>query len=404
MKLNYKKILFEDFFVFQLMIIMLAFRDYSNLSIISQAVSIVVILFSELKNNEFHINILNAKYLIFKLLFIAWCLVSVLWSVNSSTVINTCVTLILRMLTGFSIILYLNSEERYKKIIYMMTVASLILCIRLFLVVPISSWGKIRIGNLLSHDSNNSYGNTGITYVLGFTIVYLMVDKNIIKNNKVRYLLILLFIIVSLLSGSKKQLFLLVITLAMLTFFNSKNVVGLLKNCFLTLICISAGLFLIFNNQYLYNIIGSRFESFTTIFLKNELTATDASTLSRILYIKDALSKFSQNPFTGVGIDCYRFVNSYRLVWAENNMVELLADIGIFGLMFYYILPLVVFFDVIKRIKHRNVNDILLFILLVCFFMIDLSMVSYANNTLQLNFSIVYALNCIQEKRRKIVQ
>lgn len=401
MNLKIKKISFMDLIILQVIIVMLAFRDYSNLSIISQVVAFIFVFFNEVRIHGYKINMFGTRYLFLKVLFIVWCFVSAVWAINSYHVLSICITLVLRMLTGFSIILYAKNEQKIKKVIVMMIIASFILCLRLFFVVPTNAWGNIRIGNLLAHDKNNSYGNTGITYVLGLVAIYLMVSNKFVKNNKLRIVLIILFTTVSLLSGSKKQLFLLIITILILAFYKSKNILSLVKNCILSFACIVISIVIIFNNQYLYNVIGNRLEAFSVIFFSETNNTTDASTESRTLFLKDAFKVFNENPITGVGIDCYRYVNPYREVWAENNFLELLADVGILGFIFYYILSLQILYETIKRIKYKNEYDILLIILFACFLLIDFTMVSYANNTLQLNFALMYAINSFRNKEEK---
>lgn len=386
-----KKINIADLLIFQMIFILTVFRDYSNISIISQTITFAFIFLEYIKKNNLKMSFEDSSYVIYKLIFIFWCFISSFWAVNQKEVYSVCITLILRMLTGMAIILYVKDLEKLKKLLKYIIISSLFLCLRLVIVVPISAWGSSRIGIFLNHDPNNGYGNTGITYILGFAITCLLTSKEIIKNKKIRYLLCLIFIIFSFLSGSKKQIFFLLATILIISIYNSKDILKLLKNFGIAMLIICISGFVIFNNTYLYNILGSRLLSFTALFSEDTTSDVDVSTEARTLFLKDAFLTFESHPVKGIGINCFKYVNSYSNKWAENNFIELLADVGIIGFLLYYSL----YIKIIKELlcRKRNKFDLMLCAQLVNFIIIDLTMVSYFNNTLQLNFAILYAAN-----------
>lgn len=403
-----KKFNIIDFFMIIMLIAMLAFKDYSNISIITQVLFIFITVINMITHKK--VDIISFKYLGYKILFLIFCFISSIWSVNTANVYSACFTIALRMLTGFAIILYIRDREQLKKFLLAYVFASFVLCCRMVLVVPMDAWGKIRVGNYLSHDINNSYENTGITYVLGFAITYLMMSKDLIKNKKLKYVLIAMFTLFSLLSGSKKQIILLITNILVIALFKSKNILKILSRLLFATIGILILLFCVFNNKYLYNVLGQRIEGFIyTINSDDRMsvdysTGVDVSTSARLFLIQDAYNTFKQNAFLGVGTNCFKEVGTMKGKWAENNFFELLADLGIIGFILYYSLYIYIITNLLKRIRDRNIYDILLIACLISFLIIDFTMVTYMNNTLQLNLAIIYAINRIRMKESKEVK
>lgn len=403
MKTN-KKLNFVDSFMLIFCITLLAFKDYSYLSLIIQAVTFTIVLINYLKENNLKLKIKDFKFFLYKILFIIFCTLSSLWSINSMNSLNMVLSIGFRTLMGLTICLYSYKRENLYKILKYIILSSIILCIRMILVVPISSWGNVRIGVYLSHNSNNSYGLTGITYVLGFASSILLASDSIIANKKIRYSVFLILFFFSLLSGSKKQILFFLITIIIMIFFKSKNLKKLIKNTIGAILIMIIFMYIIFSNQKLYNIIGKRVLSFLSYSVSDISVDTDASTISRNYFLKDAFTTFTCNPIIGVGIDGYKFLNKYAFCWAENNFVELLADTGLIGFFIYYLIYFLIAIDIRKRIKYKQNEDFIITVMFICFLMVDFTMVSYANSTLQFYLAIMYCLNEQNKINEKAIQ
>ena len=386
------KLSIMDFSMLLLVVVIFAFKDYSNISIVIQCFCFLLIVIDVLRKKV--ISKLILPYFINKVLFISMCFISVIWALTQQTVISISMSLVLRLLTGITIILYINSFERLKKIIKYMIIAGIILCLRMIIQVPIDAWGSERVGNYLAYNPDNSYGATGITYVLGIAAVYVLTSpETIIKSSKLKYLIVTVFSVFSLLSGSKKQVFLLLIPICLMSIFKSKSVIKTLKNLIFSLIISIVIIFAIFQIDILYNSIGVRILSSLSIFFPDIAVETDASTIARQYFLHAAWSVFKNHPLIGIGLDGFKFVNPYEHAWAENNFLELLADLGVIGTVIYYSLHIKILSEIIKKIKYRNNFDIQNFIVIICLITIDFTMVSYASIVLQFYLAVVYATN-----------
>lgn len=378
-----------DIFILQQIIVAIAFADFKYLNIISSLVALSGVFLTYLKQNLKNNTI---QFLAVKMLFIVLGFLSTLWSINPSNTFYYSVSLIMRLMISISIICYIVDEKNENIFLKVLVFATLVLCIRLLIVVPFSQFGVARIGNYLAHDEDSSYGNTQLTYIFGITSAVLFFDDNkIVKNKFLRYLLLLAFISFSLLSGSRKQVFFIIIVVFVLMLCKSKNILSFFKNLLFTSFILVIAYLMIINVSYLYNIIGSRMEDFLNIF--DDVQEVDISTGHRLLFIDQAINVFKNNPILGVGLDGFRFKNEIMNCWAENNYLELLADVGIVGLVLYYIPHLIIIYYLIKNRKHHLSGRycMILSILLIVLF-IDITMVSYRNLVLQFFLGMLFAM------------
>lgn len=398
MSLRLKKNSISDWAILFLTIVMLCFKDYNKLVYGTQVLVFGIILVFSNQSAGLKISKQKIKYLEYKMLFVLWCLVGYLWAAHKADVLSWSVALTVRAMTGFSIIMYADDRNRRDKLIKYMIVASVLLCVRMMISVPVSAWGAERVGNYLAHNSSNSYGNTGITYVLGIVCVYLFPKLGIFKRYWVRYFLILLFSVFSLLSGSKKHIIILMICILISSLLSSRSISKSLRNILAGMVVIALGLFVIFRNALLYEAIGRRILGFLSFAGFSSKVVADASSIGRGMIIQEAIRVFKQHPICGVGIANFRYYDQYALAWAENNYLELLADVGIIGAIAYYL----IYFDVIKVIRskfQRNNPDILLLLMLtICLLFVDFTMVSYANTTLQFHLACLFAFCQIERK------
>lgn len=389
-----KTINLENFALLQMLICMLAFKDYNIICIISQLLGFFVIFLTKIKKKKYKIKV--NSYAIYKMSFFMWGIFSVFWATNTEIVMSISKTLLLRMLCGLSIIMFNDSKEKLKLTLKYFVIAAFILCVRIVLVVPISSWGSQRIGNFLNHDINNSYGNTGITYVLSIVSCLLLLDYDLMKKKVHKLILILLFTFFSVLSGSKKAIILLLIAFFISNFLESENIKEKIINNLKLVFTFIFIFILIMKIPVLYNSIGHRFISFFNFFSSDAQVSSqsDLSTIGRYALLNEAISVFFHNPILGVGLGNFVYVNSFN-IWAENNFMEILVDTGLVGFIIYYSLIFKIFVVSLLGCKGQSERSLLckkLITILICFSFIDFTMVSYFNSTLQIFLAYIFAM------------
>lgn len=391
-----KNLYLEDCAMVCLAVVMLAFGDYRTLNIVVQVVSFCVILVGHLRRNNHRVSSSAACYAAFKCVFLLWCFLSCIWSINAEHSFAQSVTVGLRLMTGLAIILYVDSYDRLEKLLRYIVFACCILCLRLLVAVPLTAWGSDRVGNYLAHDKSSSYGNTGVTYVLGVAGIYLLVFERLFSK-QIRWPLFVMFAVVSVLSGSKKEIGILAIAIIAFALLRSKNITSMFKNFVIATVAVAIMLCAVFYIQPLYDVLGERSISFLSYFHDGLGGIVDDSTMDRSAFIGYALDVFASSPMFGVGIDCFRYLNPISTVWSECNFVELLADAGLIGFLLYYVF---VFWILKKSSLVVSETSKASTVLLLVMLFIDFSMVTYASNTLQFHWAVLWAIVCLSASRQ----
>src|SRR5699024_118429 len=147
---------------------------------------------------------------------------------------------------------------------------------------------------------------------------------------------LLLFVFITIFTGSRKALFIFVFSIGFFSLLNKERN-KFTKLGFIGLLLILIG-YVSLNNPFLYNVLGSRIEGFFANFTgRGEI---DASTNTRMNMINTGLDFFKEKPLFGHGIDSFRqlyfnYVGDYR--YSHNNYIELLVSVGVFGTVIYYL-------------------------------------------------------------------
>lgn len=392
---------FLDLSFFFLAIIFTAFLDVRNLTLLSSILCFFLnLLYAFLKNKRF--NRFTCFLVFIKVSFVGLAMLSSTWSVNFDNSFYYSLTTALRFIVFLDVFDYISDKKNFSKFNKYLLIGCLILTIRLMLVVPFSAYGTERIGNYLSYNSDSSYGNTQLTYIYGIVSCIVLFDKNLVKRKYIKFLLVGIFSIFSFLSGSKKQLFFLIIMAIVFVFSISKNKRSLYKYLLFAFILCVILVFLIFNIDMLYEVLGSRIESFLNAFIGGE---SDLSTINRLKFLGDAFNTFLRYPLLGSGLDSFKYFNTTELVWAECNFLEILADLGIVGFIVYY-LPFIymAYIIFIKKTLIIKENKYLLISLFLMIAFIDLTMVSYRNNCLQFFLGYFYGVYnmCLAQGKKRI--
>lgn len=95
---------------------------------------------------------------------------------------------------------------------------------------------------------------------------------------------------------------------------------------------------LVLKVDFFYDIIGRRLESLWNVLLgKSSIQAGGKyeSTYIRSYVYRESWVTFLRHPIGGVGLDNFRYINSYGM-YAHSNILELLATLGLIGTIFFY--------------------------------------------------------------------
>lgn len=169
--------------------------------------------------------------------------------------------------------------------------------------------------------------------------------KKIYKIIALLILLIDLYMII--LSGGRKFLLFFIVLLYGIMLMKTKaSVTRIIVVTIIAAILVGIGYYLIMNVESLYNGIGYRFDGLGTDEGAEGVDAQEE-------HMRRGIELFLQRPLFGWGFDEYRYISGMRQ-YAHSNYVEILADMGIIGIVVYYSLYV---YCAITMWKHSRVKQ-----------------------------------------------
>lgn len=344
------------------MIVIIIVYSFSNIRILSMVSQLLFVLAMGMKG------LLKSKirltvHFVWMGIFILLALISTLFAYDPSVSFTTVINLSLKLMFYTTIIMYIKMEEEFHWFLHTLIVAGVILTIRLLIATPLTVWGTERVGEVLELNSNT------IGLVLSYasiSAIYLGKKLNVRKY----YLVLIPFIVITLLTGSRKAFLIISIGIVLLLFLYSKK----RKD---KIIAIVVGIIFIWglyeaamSIPYLYEIIGKRFKGLNII-----SGNINASTRTRMIMIQEAWQLFKNRPLIGYGLENFRLLSVFQ-TYSHNNYLEILFSTGILGFLAYYSLPLSFLFLSFRKMR-KNSNYVIIVVFLSLILTMDIALVSY---------------------------
>ena len=338
MKLRFRT---DDVMLWLLLLMQLGFHTNTGYDdILSLGITVIVFayfLLSKQKISLFRFTNNARKYIIWYTLVVFWCSISFLWSEQSNLsmikqlIINTYIPVIL---SAYSINEYIRRGNDGLRLLTALVVAEIFVTIRALIHTP--------MGELISKFDTRLYGTgLGVNYnhfTTQFALVFCVVLFLAYVFSKSYYIPALFIFANIIISGSRKVL--LVSALAFIILYlvsaGRGSITKRLKRVFVLLLISGFAMWIIMSNEFLYKLIGEK-----TLVVVSEMlnidfgVKSDASTDQRKELIVIAGDVFKTHWFNGVGYYSFMNYNKWN-VYAHNNYMELLADLGIVGFCAYY--------------------------------------------------------------------
>lgn len=359
-----------DAIIFALVITTTSFDDVKPLFLGMQALSFsMVILY--LIGNAKTLNHLLVKYSVWLVSFVSFGLLSLLWAhSDNATALLVTLSVIQAGLIAFCIIYYCALTQKIQIVLYALVASAIVLCARFVVTVPVSMWGQEE-----RFEAYGIFGGNGPAIVMAYAAVVLVwmcfFSKNKVKRKIPAMLCVAVFMLVSMLMGTKKSLLIFAICILIFLLGSARDPLKLGGRILLGVGAIVVAYLLITKIPALDRSIGHRFEGMFQLFLGGE---TDKSTASRADYFTHAFQVFLEHPLLGIGQDGYRYLNRDG-TYSHNNYTEMLANLGLIGFVLYYwIYAWALKYSM--RIFKRNILPLSFLLSIV---IVDIAMVSYAS-------------------------
>lgn len=320
-------------------------------------------------------------YLIWYFIFFMYCMCSVLWAKDMLYATSVFPSL-LRILI---ICCFLSARIKEEKDIEI--VLSIYVTAMLYLGIYVSNlmiefYGA---GSFFLHRFGNSFNYNPNLVAIGalFSILILLYKINIENKCILSIFSIIFFTCIILMTASKKGLLGLFIGVAMMFYFRKKGVKQI--QALLVALVIGTGLLIaLMNIQLFYDLVGYRIDELLSALSSDNVGY--GSTSIRINLLETAIDVWIHSPVFGVGLNNF-FVYDRDMLYSHCNYIEILADLGVIGFIFYYYIPIKLMF---VKIDTDNELLILLKSIVATVLIMDIGMVSYQEFRIQIFYFLFY--------------
>lgn len=312
-------------------------------------------------DKEYNINIYNRKILYILLLFLISSLLSFFINISniSTNYIYISIWYLIKLIQLPLIFLVFSKlpikREQLEKFINICLILSLLqLPVALYQYYSFRSYGLIQLRSLV-HGTltyHHTLLGTFMLIPLSFTLYRFLNTE--VKKEKLWYsIIMILSTIIIIFSGSRSAFFGIFLSLIIFFFFHFR----LKINHFVYLFIIIAGLIAL----YFFTPLGA---NVALTFQSNQTKYFDLSSASRFFIWLGAIKHFISADFLkklfGVGIGCYPTIQYDFVIWgsskiasgAHNNLLHVLCEIGVFGLIIFIML----FYYILKALYKNRTN------------------------------------------------
>ena len=249
-------------------------------------------------------------------------------------------------------------------------------------------------GAYYTFEENNR--NT-IAVILALGVLYMLHLG--VTRNKLFLLIMLVPLILGLVTGSRKLILAVSLGLLFYAFFYSvycrKTSYKKFGPLLLAVAVVVVLLYLCYNVEFLYNIIGFRIEGLVETLTGGE--NTEASAVERSRMIEKAFEMFMQKPFFGWGIDGFAAYSGFG-VYSHNNYMEMLVSFGLVGFLFVYYFKFKLLWMHIQMLRKGNLETtkdkartVFLTVLMLVCLILDFAMIAITDICTNISFAFAAA-------------
>lgn len=314
-------------------------------------------------------------YIVRYVAFVVLGFVSMFWAKDPSQISLLAVTLsrIVLMLLFLSVRVRTYNDIRILLILTLLAV--LVLDLRVgYLMVSFYSAPEF-----IFHRFGDNFGFNSNTVAVG-NIIAAMTCLMLCRKGQGKKIVMLLggiFSAVILLTGSKKGILGLVLSVTLMCYLRAarNQKARIIVGSTLAIVVLVVAMVSV---PFLYELVGQRFLSMLVFFVDPALS--DFSTRERFDLILSGLSIWSDHLLFGCGLNNFSVFQVETGFYAHNNFVELLADTGLIGFLLYYSNS----FEMLsKKIDSRNGIQVTLKAIVILVLILDFTMVDYQDIRIQ---------------------
>lgn len=333
-------------------------------------------------------------------LFAFYCFLSNFWAINAVLAINRAKTLfVLSIFLLISYNFFINVDDGEKKLLCIIMYAGIIFSIYVIMYYGIGEYfSKLINGERVGEEINN-VNAIGLQTAISVVIA---IFYGLYENKKRYFILAIIPLIVSLGTGSRKVIILIVLGAILLFILKREEKISVIKTFKkVAIFAIIVACFVFIAQLPMFSTVFDRFER--TINSVTGKGRVDNSTEERSLFVRAGLEQFLEKPILGIGIANSNYITMEVANWSSylhNNFVELLSTTGIIGFILYYSMHLYIIINCIKMLKFKDKYINIVLIIFLINLVLDYAMVSYYSKTTYVYFLL--GLITVEKRKRAI--
>lgn len=335
------------------------------------------------------------SYMVWYFLLFLLGVFSSLYAASTKHVFSALYLLFVTWLVTFAFAQYVQTKTDFQRIFIFFSYFPLFLVFYL-LIYGISFDSEGRFGREL-------FGNANIIATFLMLSLCCVVWLLFYGNRKILPLNLMMFLVllyITALTGGRKYILVPVVFFLLIMIFKNweTNRGGIVLYLLWFFVLLSAGIWSVLSIPTLYNTIGVRFEGLFDFFRGGPEEA-DASTLIRYMMIENGWKWFQFKPILGHGLNnfAYLFSNVLDDVYAHNNFIEMMVNLGLVGLMLYYAFYLYLIIKLFKiGNEHTGIRNFFLAYLLILLFF-ELGAVTYQHTQIHIMLALASAFLWLYE-------
>lgn len=389
MKLKYNGKTIQKFLIFLVIMALFSFGDYSNAVYVIKILAIVGLVYTE--------RVIRAKYHFqWACLFILLCAFSIIWSSNFSYATFYVAWTLQAMGLAVAIGNTIHDESDIEYVLKCIFIAGIVLAARVFMNTSFRALGTFRLGMNMGYNSNELSLKASVACVTGFYFLYRQ------KTRLNRFLIVAALVVLAatvMFTGSRKGSIMMIMGAVLYNIIRSKSPARFTRNVFISGMLLFGFFYLIINSPLLYNVLGRRL--LLTFNLFNSDAYVGNSIANRRNLISIGIELFGQSPFIGYGIGNFREVSGTGL-YAHNNYIELLVDLGITGTVLYYSMYVYNTYYIIRKIRTDRALLGLLLTFSLMLIVLEYGLVTFQGDYVQIIIALcAYSISITKSREAK---
>lgn len=323
--------------------------------------------------------------------FIAFLMLSAIWAKNIDDAWNITYISGFVQILGVSMVLCATIKDSQTIEIYLKIVLWSILLMGGLLVIrtPFETWGSERVGEVMGLNPNT----VGTWCAIGMVISLYFVQKE-----KLYIFLTVFLCVLSLFSGSRTAFIMNILGVCLFNIWKDRGL-KIIGNVMIVFVLIGILLYIVFNNELLYNVLGQRLEKgFANMgLIQGSGIGRDTSAEERAFYKQYAIDMFWDKPLLGWGSNGFvtqmRNIGYSHVAYSHCNYTELLANLGIIGFLLFYVYRIkALVVGIIVFLKTRNRLILMAETVILIMFLQEYQGVTFYDPVPQVIFSLMTML------------